>query len=111
MNTKIIIFSKNRAIMLEALLRSLNNKYDIYIIYKFTNSGFQAGYEKLIWNNTNNNIHYILEHNFKNDLLNIMKEIEQVCFMVDDDIVFDNNFVIPELEKFETKSEDKPNKK
>ena len=103
MKTKIIIFSKNRAMMLEALLRSLGNKYETYTIFKATAPEFRKGYKKLGFT-AKKGKGYVDETDLKKDLLNAFQGTEQICLMVDDDIVFDNSFVIPELNRNETYS-------
>jgi len=102
-NVKLIIFSKNRALQLFTLLSSLDKNStifkDIYILYKFTNEEYKQGYDKLK-TQTYENIDkdksiYFYEENeegFKsnlNELLQLNREkYDHICFMVDDQIMY-----------------------
>jgi hypothetical protein len=98
--TVAIIFSKNRALQLDLLLRSLHNciddfsVLDIKILYKTTSDRHKKSYETLQseWKN----IQYIEEKNFKNDLINAMSGYDHVMFLVDDTI-FCNRFDLNEI--------------
>ena len=53
MNTRIVIFSFNRAMQLEALLNSLVNYweqpyFDVHVLYRASSNSFQNGYERLM---------------------------------------------------------------
>jgi len=92
---KIIIFSKNRAMQLDALLRSLPTNSDISIIYMATNGRYQKGYDKLIDIYKYDFFKQDQKHDLKHLLLQIFifhNNHEYLSFMVDDDIVYDNNF-------------------
>ena len=71
----IIVFSKDRALQLELFIRSFNkyvknfNNYTINIIYTYSNSQFEAGYNKLILMNYTN-VKFIKEGDFKKDVIN-----------------------------------------
>ena len=100
--TVAIIFSKNRALQLDLLLRSLYNciddfsELDIKILYKTTSDRHKKSYETLQseWKN----IQYVEETNFKNDLLNAIDGYEYTFFIVDDN-VFCNRFCLDEIIK------------
>ncbi len=94
---KIIIFSKNRAMQLEALLRSLQkNKYNIQIIYLAENNFYQNGYDKLFKEINRVDVTYIKETTLKFNVLHqlINNHNNLIAFMVDDDIVYDNIFPV-----------------
>ncbi len=95
-----IIFSKNRAMQLDCLLRSIEKNMPFVnpvIIYKNTSAFYSAGYNKI-------QTRWLLkEKNLKKDILDFMTT-EYTCFLVDDDIVFDNVNRIPKLNKNQTYS-------
>jgi len=97
----IIIFSKDRACQLDALLRSMEAHHkdlelcDVSILYKASDEKYQAGYDKLIEKYPYN---FIKESNFKNNLVDIYTKGKNkyVQFFVDDniwknDFSFDDN--------------------
>jgi hypothetical protein len=81
MGIKTIIFSKNRAMQLEALLRSLslNNVSVIYTHDEY----FEDGYEKLM--KMYSYIDFIKEVNFKDQVISLIDEY--TLFLVDDEIM------------------------
>lgn len=94
---KLIIFSKNRALQLQALLRSNKKRCDIFhcieVIYK-ADDYYKESYEKLKqqWNN----IIFTKERNFEKDTKkSINSDYFHTCFMVDDDMFYRN--VIPDV--------------
>jgi hypothetical protein len=97
-----IIFSKNRSLQLDLLLRSLNSccsdlaLADIKVIYKTSDERHAKSYETVQseWKN----IQYIEETNFKNDLVNALTGYDHVLFLVDDTI-FCNKFNLDEITK------------
>lgn len=88
-----IIFSKDRAFQLDATLRSFylqcNDFYsiDIKVLYTYSTDKYKEDYYNLM-NEFNhfNNIDFIKENVFKNDLLNICKDYDSLLFLVDDNI-------------------------
>ncbi|MCK9445479.1 hypothetical protein M0Q50_01130 [bacterium] len=96
----IIGFSKDRAAQLDLFIRSFEyyskEKYDIKIIYTYSNDEFKKGYDKLI--NYYIDIDFIKEQDFKNDVLkNIDLKKKYTSFFVDD-IIFKNKFSINDNE-------------
>jgi len=92
----IIIFSKDRGCQLELLLRSMKihfkewDKQKISILYTYSNVPFKNGYE--ITKKLHPEFNYVLEKDFKKDLLSLMdKTIELSTFLVDD-IIFKEDF-------------------
>ena len=91
---EIVIFSKDRALQLDSLIRSIRDNTDlsssrIYILYKSTNSSYQQGYNKLTAMNYLRNISWIKEDSFKGDLTRILEEVQDkslLMFLVDDNI-------------------------
>jgi len=88
-----IIFSKDRASQLHALLESFHEKfkmdYKVSIIYKASSSDYEKGYDilKLLWSSCE----FIAETDFRQDVINLVsKEYKYVMFLVDD-IVFIRN--------------------
>lgn len=109
--TQIIIFSKNRAMMLDALLRSILKcmieNYQINVICKMTNPSFHYAYNLCKNEFWGKDIKFYFEDsmdNFKKVLMGHRSAYHnQVAFMVDDDIVF-KQFKYPVLKPFETYS-------
>ena len=107
--TVAIIFSKNRALQLDILIKSLYNclddfsELDIKILYKTTSDRHKKSYETLQseWPD----IQYIEETNFKNDLLNAIDGYEYILFLVDDTIIC-NRFNLDEIIKILDKYND-----
>ncbi len=105
MTTKIIIFSKNRAIMVDALLRSIyeyaKSKVEVTVIFKATTKEFRDGYFECAF--IHQEIYFKKEIDLKRNLLDELS-YPQTCFMVDDDIAY-SDFIIPILNvPFETHS-------
>lgn len=92
-----VVFSKDRPLQLEALLLSISEKsitdIPLTILYAVSDEKYKKAYKELI--NRYEGHNYILEKNFKKDLLSILKKIKstKVVFLVDD-IVFTKKFNI-----------------
>jgi len=87
-----LIFSSDRAMQLDLLLRSMEKKFfNINIIYKSSNDKFERGYDKLIKENSINNINWVKEKNFKKNVLEVLQNSknEYFCFFTDDDVFFE----------------------
>ena len=94
----IIIFSYNRPLQLEALLRSAKQHIDnlgtIYVLYRSKGNDFQTAYDELITDYPE--VHFTQQknppHDFKPILIDLLKQSEApyVCFAVDDIIVTDS---------------------
>lgn len=92
----VLIFSKNRACQLDSLLRSLRDNLSgpcerIYIVYKATGGPFREGYQKLIAKGIQDNIRWIEETSFKNDIITILQKLSKksyLMFLVDDNIMY-----------------------
>jgi hypothetical protein len=84
-----IIFSKDRALQLDLLLRSIkeNNKenLNIHVLYKCSNERHEKSYEILAKEHPEATLHK--EVNFKQDLLDLILHEMYILFMVDDNIV------------------------
>lgn len=99
----IIIFSLNRAPQLELLLRSMSihfkefNDIEINILYKYTNEYFKKGYDLII--NKYDNTNFILETDFKTDLINLFENSNKqyIMFLMDDN-VFKEDFSLEDNE-------------
>lgn len=91
-----IIFSKDRPLQLDSLLRSIKDHFQIpfnkiIILYKSSSHLFQEGYRKLIDRKIIPNCQWINENEFRNDLYNVLRSFEEdslIMFLVDDDIFF-----------------------
>jgi hypothetical protein len=100
----LIIFSKDRPLQLDSLLRSIKEishipYKTISLLYKYSSKDFQRGYEKLINRNIISSCKWIQEASFSNDLCNILNTIEDnslIMFLVDDDIFF-NTFALDDV--------------
>ena len=100
-NITLIIYSKNRAMQLDCLLRSIKKNAsffdDIRVIYKATGVVYENAYNGVT------GAKKIAEHNLREDTLKIIENCgrDYICFMCDDDIVFKRVSRIPKLEDFE----------
>jgi hypothetical protein len=87
----VIIFSKDRAMQLDALLQTIK-KYtpfvDLNVIYTYSSEEFYKGYETL--KKDYPNVNFQKESIFKNDILNILNGAasKYMCFFSDDDLFF-----------------------
>jgi hypothetical protein len=87
-NLNCIIFSLNRSCQVELLLRSMKlyfkefDQQKINILYKCSNLFFKEGYDKLIEEYPS--INFVLENDFKNDLISLIKNNKYTIFFVDD---------------------------
>ena len=100
-----IIYSKNRACQLDLLLRSIKDHFksvgNIYILYTYSNSFFEAGYNKFFdkWKN------YVLGFEqlvFENDVRTIINNMKSPYFLgiCDDDVFMRETDCTDILEKF-----------
>lgn len=95
-----IIFSKDRPIQLDALLRSYylycERPTSLVVIYNTSNDKFQKAYNELelIYPKAN----FIKEINFRNDLINELNKVkEQYIFFAVDDMVFIRKFSFTDI--------------
>jgi len=102
--TLILIFSRNRAMQLDATLRSFMlhcrdfNEYDIHILYTTSSEQHNYQYDQLSNEYSKyQNIKFIQERNFKSDVLALTAPYEKLLFLVDDNI-FVRDFRMSELE-------------
>ena len=85
-----LIFSKNRAMQLQATLESLVlhcrdlNEADLYVLHKVTNELHRRQYDRL--RKRFCNIHFIEETEFKEQVLAVAGRYEHVMFLVDDNL-------------------------
>ena len=97
-----IIFSKNRALQLDTLLRSMDEHTDglfrKIVIYKATTEKYHDGYNYIQM--LHPNVTFVLESNLKEDVLRYMKTF-YVMFLVDDQIMYKVCPLVPELEPME----------
>lgn len=95
----IVIFSKNRAMQLDALLRSIQqygmNQLVPYCLFTFSQD-HEESYRIL---QKEHNINFIKESNFRHDTLTLLKELtcENVFMSTDDMIFFKNVDKIPDI--------------
>jgi hypothetical protein len=80
----VIIFSKDRAMQLDLLLRSIkrNMGVDVSIMYSYSSEWYMSGYERLIGGGYN----WVRVIDFKLELLNLVKD-EFTLFFTDDSVV------------------------
>ena len=88
-----IIFSKDRACQLEALIRSFETngciRFKHHIIYTYSNNDFKKGYDKLINESKHKKDYFVFikEADLKTDMLKVMNT-EFTALFVDDQIMF-----------------------
>ena len=102
--TLILVFSRNRAMQLDATLRSLmlhcNDviEYEIRILYTTSSEQHQRQYDSLSNEYQNyRNIKFVKEKSFKSDILAMTAPYEKLLFLVDDNI-FVRDFEMSELD-------------
>lgn len=104
-----IIFSKNRSLQLDLLIRSIKkyvkeySSFSFKVLYLATSEVFEKGYEKL--KIMYPDFIFIKETNFRNDLLGNIDTTKYLMFLTDDD-VFKEEFTI-ESDEFTLFQEDK----
>jgi len=92
----IVIFSRDRGSQLELLLRSMKlyfkewDSQKVSILYTFSNRLFGEGYD--ITKKLHPEFNYVLEKNFKQDLLLLMDKSEKFSTFFVDDIIFKEDF-------------------
>jgi len=95
-----LVFSKDRAMQLDATVRSLSmhcqdmNNIDVKVIYATSNSDNEQQYQELI--NTYPQIEFVKEVNFESQVLASLGSYEYVLFLVDDNI-FVRDFLIENI--------------
>lgn len=106
----IIVFSKDRALQLDALIRSyydcVANPPKMVVLYSSSSSEFKQGYEKLKRKNKARlNLTFVEETSFKRDLVALIKEVttKRLLFLVDD-IFFKSKFDFNTLLKLDTRT-------
>ena len=91
----IVVFSKDRAMQVELLIRSFNrfvaysDLFVINVLYTYSNDKFKEGYEKLINKNYSNVILH-KETDFKKQVLILVDPAKEHTVFFVDDIVFKN---------------------
>lgn len=105
-----VVFSKNRALQLHALLTTYYEKVaspvPLYVLYQTTDPSHQKAYEEINSLFPNHQISLIKQGNdysFREDLLNLLEVLtaEKVFFLVDD-ILFIEDFDIRDFVEFDT---------
>ncbi|MFC1567286.1 hypothetical protein ACFL3R_00430 [Thermodesulfobacteriota bacterium] len=105
-----IIFSKDRAFQLHALLSSYYEKIvspvPVYVLYQTSSDSHQKAYAELIEIFSMQNILFIKQNNeisFRTDLIELLLSIqsEKIIFLVDD-IIFVENLDLNDFTKFNT---------
>lgn len=101
-NTVFVVFSKDRPLQLEASLNSLLQNVnsiessDVFIIYKTSSSKYQTAYNFL--SNQFAKTNFVLENDFKSDLIKCIEKYHFVVFLVDDN-VFTNEVNLKKVTK------------
>ncbi len=105
-----IVFSKDRALQLHALISSYLEKVaspaPIHILYHTSTQSHQKAYEEIIEIFPNNNISFTKQdsdNSFRSNLISLLKSVhaEKIFFLVDD-VLFIEDFDIEDFVKFDT---------
>lgn len=94
-NCEAIVFSKDRAMQLHALLSSyydqVGNPVKLYVLYTTSNERHSHSYKELIQLFKDKNIQFIHEQSFKKDFENLLDSItsSKLFFMTDDGLFID----------------------
>ena len=92
----IIIFSKDRALQLELLLRSMKEyfigleNYEVKVLYTYSNENYRLGYEKL--KKIHRDIFYKREKDFQKDVIEMLDQNKKYLMFLVDDIIFKEYF-------------------
>lgn len=84
------IFSKDRPLQLEALLRSMQHhcrgELERYLIWRASNEAFRSAYEEVFSGFSHDNIHFIEESDFQKDTIAVLERspCSSYMFLVDD---------------------------
>lgn len=103
----IIIFSKDRALQLEALLRSFyffsKNPPKVYVLYNSSKIEFGQAYDEVAEEYKSRNIEFINEVNFRKELISLFNKVDttKVLFLVDD-LMFKNTIDFEDFSKIDT---------
>ena len=93
-----IVFSKDRALQLDAAIRSFHNcckdRIKLQVLYKASNQLYKSQYEKL--KTRFNDVIFVEQGDFKNDCLRLLNGSEYVLFAVDDNI-FVSDFSVEKI--------------
>jgi len=90
---KALIFSKDRPLQLRTLLESIAvnapEVFDITILYKASNSKYEAGYNALQKYDKIIPANWVMEEDFKKQTLEFLNHTEDyTCFFTDDDMIY-----------------------
>jgi len=105
-----IVFSKDRALQLHALISSYLEKVaspvPLHILYQTSTPSHQKAYEEVVEIFPNNNISFTKQDSddsFRNNLISLLKSVhsEKIFFLVDD-VLFIEDFDIEDFVKFDT---------
>jgi len=105
-----IVFSKDRALQLHALISSYLEKVaspvPIHILYQTSTPSHQKAYEEVIKIFPNNNVSFTKQdsdNSFRSNLISLLKSVdsEKIFFLVDD-VLFIEDFDIQDFVKFDT---------
>ena len=93
-NTKLLIWSKDRACQLHLLLEGIHKHlpgiFDISVLYTTSNPAFESGYDRVKREFPSPTVDWIKESNFHDDTLDIIKssKLDNLCVSTDDTIVY-----------------------
>ncbi|MGQ9818869.1 MAG: FkbM family methyltransferase [Candidatus Kapaibacteriales bacterium] len=100
-----VLFSKDRAMQLEAGIRSLLNhcidfsSLDLFVLYKASSTKYESQYDLLINQyESSKNIRFLKETTFKDNVISILQSYDYVMFLVDDNL-FVRDFSIQDVIK------------
>ena len=106
-----IVFSKDRALQLHALLSSYKEKIThsvppVHVLYQTSTPLHQKAYEEVIEIFSNNNISFKKQdddNSFRSNLISLLQSVhsEKVFFLVDD-VLFIEDFDVKDFTKFDT---------
>ena len=89
-----LVFSKDRACQLDALLRSIDHFapdiFDVKVLYTYSNSRFKDGYEQINSKSYNTTVGMHLEHSFREQTIRLTENSlsKCVCFFTDDTLLY-----------------------
>ena len=96
LSCELIVFSKDRAIQLHALLSTyfemVQHPIHLNVLYTCSDNEHQTAYNELIRIFNSKNVSFIKEKSFRDDFINLVKNLNssKVMFMTDDAVIVDS---------------------
>lgn len=89
----IVVYSKDRAqilrLLLESAVKNIKGDFNVNVLYTYTNSNFEKGYEQLKSESNFNFVNWVKEIDFKKQNIQLIdSNSEFTCLLSDDDVFY-----------------------